>query len=351
MANPNNILVGIAGYVGRPDATGAVGVFRRPGAGGDWQHVLKDAECYTVDVHPTDPQTVFAGTSNGVYRSTDGGASFSRANFPDANRQVWSFLIAEENPNLVYAGASPIDVYRSDDKGASWRKLPTPAMGEYCTGPFAPRVMRMAQIPGKPGHIIAALEINGAMFTSDGGETWVDQSADLIRLSDLPGLGSKIVQQMTAAEGMLDGHAISTSPADPGAAIIAVRMGLFRTTDNGKTWSNMEASKFSPTTYGRDIRVSRADPKTMYAALSVAAASHDGGVYRTTDGGKTWNRFDKVQVHGTIMSIGLHPKDPDQVFIGARYKGEVFGTTDGGKTWQDLSIPVEVKDIYSVACN
>ena len=350
MATANNVLVGIAGYVGRPDATGAVGVMRRT-PDGKWHHVLSDAECYTVDVHPKDPSIVFAGTSNGVYRSTDGGASFARANFPDMNRQVWSFLVAEENPNLIHAGASPIDVYRSDDKGASWRKLPTPAIGEYCTGPFAPRVMRMAQIPGKPGHIIAALEINGAMYTTDGGETWTDQCADLIRLADLPGLGSRIVQQHTPAEGMLDGHAIATSPADPGAAIIAVRMGLFRTTDGGKTWTNMEANKFSPTTYGRDIRVSRADPKTMYAALSVAAASHDGGIYRSTDAGKSWSRFDKVQVHGTIMSIGLHPSDPDQVYIGARYKGEIFGTTDGGATWQDMSIPVEVKDVYSVACN
>jgi photosystem II stability/assembly factor-like uncharacterized protein len=351
MADQSQIYVGVAGYFGKPDHKGKVGVFRRSASGGDWQHVLGTVEAYTVVVHPKDPETVFAGTSDGVWRSTDRGATFRRTAFPDDKKQVWCFMIDSRDPKRIFAGASPIDVYRSDDKGASWRKLPTPAMGEYCTGPFAPRVMRMAQIPGKPGHIIAALEINGAMFSADGGETWTDQSADLIRLSELPGLGSKIVQQMTAAEGMLDGHAISTSAADPGAAIIAVRMGLFRTTDNGKTWTKMEASKFSPTTYGRDIRVSRTDPKTMYAALSVAAASHDGGVYRTTDGGKSWSRFDRVQVHGTIMSIGLHPSDPDQVYIGARYKGEVFGTTDGGKTWQDISIPVEVKDIYSVACN
>jgi photosystem II stability/assembly factor-like uncharacterized protein len=112
----------------------------------------------------------------------------------------------------------------------------------------------------------------------------------------------------------------------------------------------MEMGRFSPTTYGRDIKISPQDPKTMYAALSVAASSHDGGLYRTTDGGESWKRFDKVQVHGTIMSVAVHQTDPNQVYIGARYDGEVFGTTDGGEHWQAIPLPGEVQHIYSVAC-
>ena len=86
------------------------------------------------------------------------------------------------------------------------------------------------------------------------------------------------------------------------------------------------------------------------ASLSVAAASKDGGLYRSQDAGKSWKRFDKVQVHGTIMSVGLHAGDPKQVYIGARYQGEVFGTRDGGETWESIPLPGPVKDIYSVAC-
>jgi photosystem II stability/assembly factor-like uncharacterized protein len=349
MAEASNIYVGVAGYFGRPDQPGKVGVFKRATAGGDWQHVLGSVEAYTVFVHPSDPKTVFAGTSDGVWLSTDAGASFKRANFPDANRQVWSFLVDARDPKRILAGASPIDVYRSDDGGQSWRKLATPKVGEHCKGPFASRVMRFAQNPKNPDVIFAALEINGVMRSNDGGETWADCSSGLIELSDRPNLKSKIVSD-TTAEGMLDGHAITINPADPEMPIAALRMGLFCSTDQGKSWQDMEVGRFSPTTYGRDIKVSAAEPNTLYAALSVAAASHDGGLYRSQDGGKSWQRFDKVQVHGTIMSIGLHHKDPKQVYIGARYDGEVFGTKDGGNTWEAIPLPGEVQHIYSVAC-
>ena len=354
MAEQSNIYVGVAGYFGKPDHPGKTGVFQRSapvdGKGGsDWKHVLDGVEAYTVFVHPGDPNLVFAGTNDGVWRSTDRGATFTRAGFPDAMKQVWCFMVDSRDPRKMLAGASPIDVYRSEDMGASWRKLATPSVGTHCTGPFASRVMRFAQHPTRPDEIFAALEINGVMHSQDGGETWTDCSGGLMKLAELPHLQSKIVSD-TTAEGMLDSHAVTINPADPDAVIAAMRMGLFRSVDQGRTWQDMEVGRFSPTTYGRDIKVSAVEPNTLYSALSVAASSHDGGLYRSGDGGQSWKRFDKVQVHGTIMSIGLHPRDAAQVYIGARYDGEVFGTQDAGKTWQAMPLPGEVQHIYSVTC-
>jgi photosystem II stability/assembly factor-like uncharacterized protein len=347
MASKSNVYAGVAGYVGRADQKGSVGVFSRQAASGRWEHVLKDIETYTVNIHPTNPDVVFAGTADGVYRSTDRGKSFQRTNFPD-KKQIWSFLVDANDRNLIYAGGSPISMYRSEDCGETWRALPNPGMPDRAVMPFACRVMRMAQQPNKAGTIFAALEVNGVMKTTDGGESWTDCSQGLIRLAQQPHLKSKIVSD-TFNEGMLDGHAIAISPADPNKVILAVRMGLFETGDDGQTWQDMEVGRFSPTTYGRDIKVSPQDGNTLYAALSVAAASKDGGIYRSTDKGASWKRFDKVQVHGTIMSVALHQNDPDQVYIGARYEGEVHGTEDGGETWHSIPLPAGVKDIYSVA--
>jgi hypothetical protein len=89
MAAQSNIYVGVAGYVGRREQTGNVGVFRRDTASGEWQHVLKDLETHTVLVHPGDPSVVFAGTADGVWRSTDHGATFARTEFPDSGKQIW----------------------------------------------------------------------------------------------------------------------------------------------------------------------------------------------------------------------------------------------------------------------
>jgi photosystem II stability/assembly factor-like uncharacterized protein len=346
MADQSYIYGGVAGYVGRPEEKGKVGVFRRAAAGGEWQHVLTDLETHALLVHPTDPNVVLAGTVDGVWRSTDRGATFQRAS---KGKQIWSLLVDSRDAKRIYAGASPVDIYRSDDQGGSWRRLPNPGLKDRATAPFAVRVMRMAQHPHRPEEIYAALEVNGVIRTTDGGETWADCSADLIRLSELPHLKSKIVSD-TFAEGMLDGHAIAISPADPDAVVLACRMGLFRSADMGRSWEDMEMKQFSPITYGRDVKVAPQDPKTMYCALSVAAASKDGGVYRSQDAGRTWTRFDKVQVHGTIMSVGLHATDPGQVYIGARYQGEIFGTHDGGETWAAMPLPGPVKDIYAVAC-
>lgn len=342
------LYAGVAGYVGRPEAIGKVGVFRRAAAGGDWANVLPDVETYTVNVHPADPSVVLAGTKSGVYVSTDAGATFKRAAFPDNDMQIWSFQVDSRNPNRILAGGSPLNVYRSDDKGQSWKKMATPPVKSRCTGPFAHRVMRMVQHPTRPDEVYAALEIAGAMRSMNFGETWEDCSEHLAQLGDLPHLQSKIATDSTQ-EGMLDGHAITISAADPDAIVLACRMGLFESRDKGKTWSDKQVGRYSPVTYGRDVKASPQDKSTVYCALSVAAASKDGGVYKSTDAGKTWSRFDKVQVHGTVMSIGLSNSNPKQVAIGARYEGEVFTTEDGGTTWKATPLPGPVKDIYSVA--
>ena len=152
MASQANVYASVAGTVGRSDKDpGKVGVFRRPAETGEWEHVITEFSSNTVHVHPTDPNIVFAGTHDGVYRSTDRGKTFARANFPDKKMEIWSFLVDAGNPKLVYAGGSPLAVYRSEDSGETWKRLPDPNMPTRCVMPFGLRVMRMAQHPSKPG--------------------------------------------------------------------------------------------------------------------------------------------------------------------------------------------------------
>src|SRR6516165_9029495 len=77
---PSFVCAGVGGYYASKQS-GLAGVFRRA-----------EIEAFTVFVHPRDPNLVFAGTADGVYRSTDRGQNFRRADFPDRGVQVWSFL-------------------------------------------------------------------------------------------------------------------------------------------------------------------------------------------------------------------------------------------------------------------
>ena len=342
------VYAGVGGYYGGNEGNLA-GVFRRDADGSEWTHVLTEPEAYTVFVHPRDPNLVFAGTKDGIYRSTDRGATFKRAGFPDSNVQIWSFLPDPADQRRLLAGGSPVSIYGSNDFGETWTRQAAPRLPDRGKAPFAVRVMRFARHPARPNEIYAALEIGGVMRSTDGGETWMDSSDNLIQMSVAdPRLRSKIVSD-TEAEGMLDGHAICMSAADPDSVILAVRMGLFRSRDQGKHWDDLRVDRFSPFTYGRDVKVSPQDANTLYACLSVAASSKDGALYRSRDLGSTWQRFDKVKPHGTLMSVALHHGDAKQVYIAARY-GEVFGTADGGESWRETPLPAGVQHIYALAC-
>ena len=125
----SHVFAGVGGYYG--GSQGMAGVFRRGAEGADWTHVLTEPETYSVFVHPRDPNLVFAGTADGVYRSTDGGASFKRSNFPDSKVQVWSFLPDPSDNKRMLAGGSPVSVYRSEDAGASWKRMPNLALPQH----------------------------------------------------------------------------------------------------------------------------------------------------------------------------------------------------------------------------
>lgn len=335
--------------VGRTRPGGLVGIFRRDASGSDWQHVFADAEVQALTVHPQDPNVVFAGSKAGVLRSDDAGATWRRAGFPDNDAALWSVMVHPHDPKIVIAGGSPIGIFRSEDGGQTWRRLPDPPIPDRVKMPFATRVMRLAARPGRPEEIFAALEVNGVMRSRDLGETWEDCSDDLARQSTEPHLKSRIASD-SESEGMLDSHALAITDACPDKVFLAVRMGLFASTDDGATWQDMQVGRFSPLRYGRDIRVSPQDPAVMYACLSVAAFSEQGSLYRSTDVGETWQRFDHgVQPASTVMAVALHQTDPAQVHMTTR-GGQVFDTLDGGTTWREAPLPPDTRDVYALAC-
>jgi photosystem II stability/assembly factor-like uncharacterized protein len=120
--------------------------------------------------------------------------------------------------------------------------------------------------------------------------------------------------------------------------------GVFKTTDGGITWAPV-TDKYFGGTIGA-IGISESNPDIVYVGGGEypirGNVSHGDGVWRTTDGGKTWASLGLADTR-QISRVRVHPRNPDIVYVGAQ--GHVFGpsaergvykTTDGGKTWKKI---------------
>jgi photosystem II stability/assembly factor-like uncharacterized protein len=327
------------------------GLYRRDEAGGEWEELTvglpERPEVRAVELDPRDPDVVYAGAQDGPYRSTDGGDTWERLGFPTPGLQVWSLAFHPADATIMYLGVGPATVYRSTDAGDTWHHLQRSFLPDRVEMGFPTRLISLAVDPTDPDQVWAGVEVGGVLRSPDGGETWVDCTPGLVALAERPHLRSRIGSD-TDIEGMLDTHALALTAARPGVAFLALRMGVFRTADGGQTWEDIEIGRFSPLTYCRDIVVAPSDPDVVYACLSPAALSTDGSLYRSDDAGETWRRFDSVAPRSTLMQVAAHPGDAERVVCATR-EGEVFHTLDGGATWAATPLPAGGRDFYGIA--
>src|SRR5262245_59196149 len=184
--DPNGTYV----YAGAAAASAGTygGIYRRAAGGDRWDAPTKGLperpQVQAITVHPDDPAVVYLGTHDGPYRSADHGATWERLDFPREGGQVWSIQVDPRDPRRLYLGASPVGVYRSDDGGDHWRRLPDARPLRPVATPFQSRVMRLAVDPGNPEEIYAGLEVGGVVRSLDGGQSWTDCSADLLALAE-----------------------------------------------------------------------------------------------------------------------------------------------------------------------
>ncbi len=348
---PSYVYAGAAPWIAASKDARTGGLYRLDADTGRWQKLtagLPDGiEARCVAAQPGAGEMVYVGTQWGPYRSTDAGESWSRLELPGKERLVWSILLHPSDARTIYVGTQGTTIYRSRDGGRSWKELTPPAPKGMVRMSFPYRVIRLTLDPSHPSQIYAGLEVGGVMRSGDGGDSWKGCNEGLLEFTKEPRLRSRIVSD-TETEGMMDSHALATSPAKPGTVFLANRMGLFRSGDGGAHWQEMGIGRFSPLTYARDVKVSQHDPRTMYAALSVAAVSDEGSLYRSRDLGETWQRFDHgVSMKSTLMIIAESPADPDRVYCATR-KGQVFGTEDGGSSWQEYQLPDGVEGVYGL---
>ncbi len=121
--------------------------------------------------------------------------------------------------------------------------------------------------------------------------------------------------------------------------------GLWKTTDAGENWSCVSDGFFTTGSVGA-VAVSESNPDIVYAGTGEGCVrgniSHGDGVYRSTDGGKTWAHVGLKETQ-TVARIRIHPKNPDVVYVaalghvyGPNPERGVFKSEDGGKNWRKV---------------
>jgi photosystem II stability/assembly factor-like uncharacterized protein len=341
-------------YVGVSNRTGGdvSGLYRRAADSDRWTlcGLPPHTHVHAVSVDPGDPAVIYAAASSGLYRSGDRGETWRLLIASEGREQFWSVLIHPTRPETIFAGTAPLGLHRSDDGGETWRRMPRPDIAERMVGAFPSRVMRMAVAPSRPDTIWAGMEVNGAMRSDDGGESWIDLSDELVTLSNQNHLRSAILTKDTA-EGMLDVHAICVSPAEPDSPFLALRMGLFKGEDRGTAWTDLNIGQHAAhLRYGRDVVVAPWDPATLFACVADASRGVAGRLYKSQDTGAHWAQIDRgIGVRSTMMAVAVDRSDRGRVHCVTR-KGQTFSTADGGQSWREIPLPEGAGAAVAAAC-
>jgi len=159
MANQMTILVGTVGQ-GIMRSTDDGDTWRRASIG---QGLHSDALVRCLASNPGRPETIFAGTDKGLYRSDDAGEQWQQVSSPLNNYCVWALAIDPEEPEKMFAGTgtpTPASLFRSTDGGKTWDKRPMEA-AEECPNVGIPRVTGIAIDPVSRNSVWVGLEVDG----------------------------------------------------------------------------------------------------------------------------------------------------------------------------------------------
>ncbi len=261
----------------------------------------------------------FAATKTGLYRSTDGGDSWTNLDVP--REEVYSVLGDPEGKRL-YAGTHPAHLYVSEDDGETWRELTgfqdLPSRDEW----YTPRhrneshVRSLGAHPDAPARVVAGVEVGGVHVSDDRGETWTERKGG-VRTSE-ESAGSSRAER---SDGVHDDvhHVLVRGPDH---YVASCGGGLYRTADAGETWTRLDEGVEH--TYFREAF---AHDGTLYAA----AARSSPGTWRGERGADA-ALFESTDDGDTLESVS-YPGGPEEVVLAWTTDGEgrvVAGTNDGG---------------------
>lgn len=273
------------------------------------------------------------GEPTGEWREAQGPA------FPeDTDATVERVWVVEpgEAPGELWAGVAPAALFHSTDDGESWElvrglwDLPERPQWEGGLGGLC--LHSICPAPGDPQRLSLAISAAGSWHTDDGGATW---------RRGIEGL----VPRYLPEEARADTHTYCihklVRSADPETMYLQFHLGVYRSDDGGMTWNDI--AQGLPADFGFPMVADPRDPDRAWVIPLVSdydRVTPEGKlrVYETTDRGATWTArtegLPQEDAYLTILRQGFthDGRDPLGLYFGAE-SGEVFASADGGRTW------------------
>ncbi len=286
----------------------------------------------------------FGAVDGGVWKTTDGGISWRNVtDVVSSIASVGAIAVAPSDPNVVYAGGGEADLredwtygdgmYRSTDGGQTWMHLgldDARHIARIVVDPRDPDRVFVAAL----GHASGKNATRGVYRSADGGKTW---------------------QRVLFANDSTGAVEIDMDPSNPRILFAALwhmqrtpwgftagNGSLWKTTDGGDTWRDVSGAPGIPKNpLGRiGVSVSRANPNRVYATIECPPEDSTGGIFRSDDGGTTWQRTNGDQkwmvrpwYYGEITA---DPLDTNTVYV---MNLSTWKSSDGGRTFARLRLP------------
>ena len=291
---------------------------------------------------PDGKVTLYVGAaSGGVWKSSDGGTTFKPVFDKQSVQSIGAITIDPSHPRTVWVGTGEAwtrnsvsigdGIYKSTDGGETWTNAGLPK---------SERVVKILVHPKDsdtvyacvPGRLWSDSPDRGLYKTTDGGKSW-----DLILTGDnlstgCSGLTMDPKNPEVLFAGLWDfrrkGWTFRSGGEGPDSSSGS---GLFRSADGGKSWKPVEGKGIPAKPWGRVVvEVAPSDPNVVYSIIE----SKDSHLYRSADGGQTWEPRDNSQSmvwRGFYFSrLVIDPLNPDRLF---KPSYSLTQSEDGGKTF------------------
>jgi photosystem II stability/assembly factor-like uncharacterized protein len=290
-----------------------------------------------VEGVPNQPDTFYFGAAGGgVWRSKDAGRTWQSLFDHAPASSIGALAVSPSNPNVIYVGtgqpeprydvAAGSGVFKSTDGGASWMSLglvDTRHIGKIWLDPKNPDLVLVAA----QGHFFGPSPARGLYRSSDGGKTWahVLQIGDWTGAVDIasdPG-DARVIFASAWEAHQYPWQSYFTPVAGKGSAI-------YKSADEGATWKRLSGGGWPTAALGRiGLAVTHiANATRVYAAIDSKSA---GGLYRSDDGGAHWMRVNQETAFTDWYAsrLTVAPNDPDTVYTVGQ---SIRRCVNGGKT-------------------